>query len=441
MEEDKLVKIQDVNQALEGIGEWEGNKYSFRYANVGDEITFFTIGKRKRKKIIVKEHKVLSKIEIPICQYYYKCGGCSAQHLPYASQFIYKTDPLVKFYFENHKLESNLAPAQNIVCYRNRMDFAVFPEAIGLRKFGDFRTIVDIERCEIQSDWANEELRVCRELVKDYEGLPYHRKLETGYLKYITLRYGFTTHDSLTIFTFCEEFKDTEWETRFITDVCQKSKANNIVFCYNNKKSEVSASGNYKVIRGNHFYMENVMEQRFSVPFDSFFQPNPKGFFPILDTVEKFIADLEVDTLLDLFCGNGFFSLLFGRYFKEIYGFENVESSILQAEQNVKAKYASKKVLFKRFDLFQNKLDLNFLTNPVKTVAILDPPRSGAGKNLISVLNISSIPYILYVSCNPNLQKEEIEKMSNYRLKSILFADPFPHTPHFESIAVLEQIK
>lgn len=437
MEEDKNIIIQKLNQSLEGVGELNGFSYSFRYANIGDEIIFFTIGKRKRKRIIVKEHKIHNLEESPRCKHFYKCGGCSAQHLPYQKQFNLKTRSLARYYSETHNVQSILIPAQRHYHYRNRMDFAVFPDIVGLRKYGDFRTIVDIERCEIQSEWANQELSICKNLLNQFKGIAYDRKLETGYLKYITLRYGVNTQDSMTIFTFCKEFESSDMETQLIGGLIQKSIAEHIVFCYNDKKSEVSAIGKHKTIKGNDSYIEKVCGKTFFIPFDSFFQPNPNGFLPILDKIEDYIKAIDVNVMLDFFCGNGFFSLIFGKYFEEIYGFENVESSIQLAKRIVKDKYPNKKIEFNKYDLFQKKLEMDFLTERSKTLAILDPPRNGLGKKLLSSLDTSNIPFLLYVSCNPNQQKEDISLLANYDLESILFTDPFPHTPHFESIAIL----
>ncbi|EMP09423.1 tRNA (Uracil-5-)-methyltransferase domain protein, partial [Leptospira interrogans serovar Pyrogenes str. 200701872] len=66
-------------------------------------------------------------------------------------------------------------------------------------------------------------------------------------------------------------------------------------------------------------YKELVCGKEFRVPFDSFFQPNPEGFPPILDFIEKEIPD-SFDHLVDLFCGSGFFSRIFAHKFLKITG-------------------------------------------------------------------------------------------------------------------------
>ena len=72
-------------------------------------------------------------------------------------------------------------------------------------------------------------------------------------------------------------------------------------------------------------------------------------------------------------------------------------------------------------------------------IMIVDPPRIGLSKHVVSVINNSNIDKLIYVSCDPMTLVRDIKELSNYKLKSISLVDMFPQTHHCESITVLER--
>jgi 23S rRNA (uracil1939-C5)-methyltransferase len=50
---------------------------------------------------------------------------------------------------------------------------------------------------------------------------------------------------------------------------------------------------------------------------------------------------------------------------------------------------------------------------------------------------------IVYVSCNPKTQKEDVIRLNEigYKVEKIQPVDQFTHTPHIENIVVLKNIK
>lgn len=73
-------------------------------------------------------------------------------------------------------------------------------------------------------------------------------------------------------------------------------------------------------------------------------------------------------------------------------------------------------------------------------LVVLDPPRSGAGKAVLtSVLRLRP-RRVLYVACDPaSLARDiEIARACDYRLTDLRAVDAFPHTAHVETFALLE---
>lgn len=430
------LKIESYTSDLLGKGKINRKEYFFPYVQIGDRIYFQEIGRRKQKRNQILEIQKQSLEFLPKCSYFSKCGGCRAQQIPYDLQFQLKTLELTDYYYTQYGIQPKLIPASKIWNYRNRMDFVVVPEKIGLRGEGNFRQIIDIAHCEIQSERANLELSKIRDFLKSPE-IAYDRKQKTGYLKYLTLRTNSDSSELMLILTFIDPANGSI--TSKVEEYLRKeSQAEHILFCYNRERAEVSAQGRFEVIKGNYFFQEKIFDKTFEVPFDSFFQPNPIGFLPILDFIKEKLINLNYEKLLDLFCGTGFFSIVFGDKFPMIQGFDFVPSSIERANTQLKKIYPTKQIRFEVLDLYQSKE--NSFQSENHTVAILDPPRNGLGKNILKILENSNIPILFYVSCNPKIQRTDFEYLSkSYRLIDILITDPYPHTPHLESVMYLER--
>lgn len=247
------IHIVGITEDLMGYGFVDGKKFKFPYVKQGDLVQFQTLGRGKRKF-----HRNLSPQEygtsLTGCRYFSACGGCRARHLPYQEQFFHKTTPILSKFKESLGIELELVLPNKTESYRNRMDFAVFPGLVGLRQEGNFRKIVDIESCSLQSSKANLELDRLRDALVPFA---YDRKSEQGFLKYITLRSGMDG-ELMTILTFIKEFKASR-EVQEVRELVSKiSIAENIIFCYNRTRAEVSAMGEFEVIRGEDFLMQRV---------------------------------------------------------------------------------------------------------------------------------------------------------------------------------------
>jgi 23S rRNA (uracil1939-C5)-methyltransferase len=78
---------------------------------------------------------------------------------------------------------------------------------------------------------------------------------------------------------------------------------------------------------------------------------------------------------------------------------------------------------------------------PLPDLVMVDPPRAGLDSAALQLLIDLSARQIIYVSCNPATQAQNVEVLlqAGYRLKSIQPVDQFPHTIHIENIILLEK--
>ncbi|MDP9800802.1 23S rRNA (uracil747-C5)-methyltransferase [Arcanobacterium wilhelmae] len=70
---------------------------------------------------------------------------------------------------------------------------------------------------------------------------------------------------------------------------------------------------------------------------------------------------------------------------------------------------------------------------------VVNPPRRGIGE-LANWLEGSGVGRVLYSSCNVDTLAKDLAAMPSYRVAKAQVLDMFPHTPHFETIVLLERV-
>jgi tRNA/tmRNA/rRNA uracil-C5-methylase (TrmA/RlmC/RlmD family) len=73
---------------------------------------------------------------------------------------------------------------------------------------------------------------------------------------------------------------------------------------------------------------------------------------------------------------------------------------------------------------------------------VVDPPRAGLAGKALRRLGRVGAPRLVYVSCNPTTLASDVKVLQaeyGYRLLRTRPVDMFPHTPHVESVSLLER--
>jgi 23S rRNA (uracil1939-C5)-methyltransferase len=75
-------------------------------------------------------------------------------------------------------------------------------------------------------------------------------------------------------------------------------------------------------------------------------------------------------------------------------------------------------------------------------VVVVDPPRAGLAGKALRRLGEIGAARLVYVSCNPTTLAGDVKALQEqygYELLRVTPVDMFPHTPHVESVALLER--
>ncbi len=167
----------------------------------------------------------------------------------------------------------------------------------------------------------------------------------------------------------------------------------------------------------------------------NFFQVNWEQNGNMVRTVMEFAALKGTETVLDLYCGIGNFSLPLAKSAKTVIGIESGWSAIEDAKSNAELNGIAN-VEFIAEDM-QKGLKALIQRKLRSDVIVLDPPRAGATiKTLERIL--AFVPRkIIYVSCNPSTLARDLKffHLFGFRLDRLQPVDMFPYTFHIECVA------
>lgn len=145
------------------------------------------------------------------------------------------------------------------------------------------------------------------------------------------------------------------------------------------------------------------------------------------------------ETILDLFCGLGNFSLPLAQRVATLIGVEGSETMTQRAAANA-ARNGITNAHFFAADLEKDSSEAPWANRPYDAI-LLDPPRSGAAAIIPKIVHTTP-SRMVYVSCNPTTFARDAVTLRDlgYPLTKVCVADMFPHTEHVETIGLFERV-
>ncbi len=178
---------------------------------------------------------------------------------------------------------------------------------------------------------------------------------------------------------------------------------------------------------------------------NSFTQPNGEVNIQMLLWAQQATTGTGGD-LIELYCGNGNFSIALAQNFDRVLGTEISKTSVRSAQINIKANHIENidivRMSSEEFSQAMNgerkfrRLEGFDLTTYNYDTVLVDPPRAGLDKDSIEL--VSRFNKVIYISCNPNTLKENlVELTKTHVIEKFALFDQFPYTEHIETGVVL----
>jgi 23S rRNA (uracil1939-C5)-methyltransferase len=158
----------------------------------------------------------------------------------------------------------------------------------------------------------------------------------------------------------------------------------------------------------------------------------------MVDAAADLLLPTRDDSVLDLFCGLGNFTLPLARRAKHATGVEGDSALIAKAGANAARNGIGNAAFFVE-NLFE-PAKFGSWADERYDLVLLDPPRAGACE-LLERMAQWRPRRVVYISCHPGSLARDAEILVHrhgFTLTSAGVMDMFPHTTHVESLAVFE---
>lgn len=378
------------------------------------------------------------------CPVYETCGGCQVMHLEYQAQLRWKQQKVEELFPEERKagVIQPIIAMEQPWNYRHKVyaSFATGKKGevlAGIYEENSHR-VVKTENCRIQHSLANEIITTIVELMKRYKVPAYNEDRGSGVLRHAYLRVGEKTGQVMVVLvTGSREFKEKKL---FTEALCRKfPQITTVIHNVNSAKTSMVLGKKETVLYGTGTIEDELCGLKFEISSQSFYQVNPVQTEKLYKTAVEFAELTGTETVLDAYCGIGTISMVAAKQAKEVIGVEVNDAACMDARKNAK-KNDCKNVRFLAEDAGEYMVRLSKDAAAKKPeVVFMDPPRSGSDAKFINSMVQMAPRKIVYISCNPQTQKVDIEllKKKGYRVEKMQAVDCFCHTWHVENIALL----
>lgn len=171
------------------------------------------------------------------------------------------------------------------------------------------------------------------------------------------------------------------------------------------------------------------------VPAGGFAQVNAAANLAMVGTVLDFAAATAADRVLDLYAGFGNLTFPLARVAGAVTAVERDAAAVEAGARHARARGLGH-VSFVRADVAAF-LDAPRRGDERPTLAVLDPPRSGAAEAIEPLLRLAP-PRLVYVSCNPATLARDLALLARrYTVGRVQPIDFFPQSPHVETVVEL----
>jgi len=390
----------------------------------------------------------------PACAHFGVCGGCAWQHIAYPEQLRLKTEMvtrLVRALAPRAPAAQPMLPTTPLDApwqYRHKAHFVFGTEARADRRDGTLvmghyargsRRVVPVHECPVHAERGN---TVAFGLFDTYARMGSHSRTEST-LKSIAVRASCSTGETMATLVVSSE---TDKRLRAATRrVLEEPWAPTSFHVNIHPRGDAFIFGREtRRIAGPERLREDVSGVSFLISPTAFFQTNVKA--------AEILVRLVIDavpagaTVLDLYAGAGLFALPLAQRGHQVVAVEENRAAVADGEASLRLSRIPRE-------------RCRFIAKPVETVVrqpprsaiyrlpaidvvVLDPPREGCAASVLeSVFGVHRPAGAVYVSCNPESLARDVARITphGYAVRSMQPVDMFPHTPHVETVVVLDR--
>lgn len=419
-----IVRIEKLVPGGDGLGHLDGRAVFVPLTTPGDLVTLDEVH-RRRGVLFAEVDEIIESApgrRIPPCPWFGICGGCQWMQMEYGSQIRWKEEILrqalrgIAHLGDKPSIIIHAAPAE--FKYRFRARLQIEGKAVGFYRRSS-HSVVAWERCMLLPEAINATVESLRTLFEDRNRLPNMSSCEISLSPLdgsVTLQWVFS------------KGKHVGGATRtFMESVENLISERNLELA---GQSARTLNGVMIASRGSGLSLE-VGGIRMSASPGTFLQVNPLVNDILVERTLVHLISGGSTTLLDLYCGNGNFSLPAAARGLTTTGVEFSPGAVQDARAASGPRSRFIKMDTARF-LKQDR--------EIHDAVIVDPPRTGLPREVTRLMAAKRFPLLIYVSCDPSTLARDLARLTQdgYVISDMELLDMFPQTSHFEALVVMK---
>ena len=441
------VSIESLAYGGNGVGRLNGFVVFVRRGLPGDTVKA-RITKVKRNHAEALATEVVSTgpkhVDAP-CAHYPACGGCRFQDLAYEEQLAQKQAWVADSFrrlggMPDAPIEP-IVPAEEIFGYRNKMEYSFTQledgPALGFHKAGRWDEVLEIEKCWLTTDLGNAIRNAVRDWAREERLEAYDQETQNGYLRHLVVREGRNTGQALVQLVTA---KGERFERDHFVDVLRLfPEVRSVHWAVNDTPAEVTNLPT-ELLWGEDAIEERLLDLRFRIRPNAFLQTNTRMAEKLYELAIEAAALTGGETVYDLYCGTGTIGLSMAKDALTVWGVEISQEAVACAIENADLNGIVNAAFFAG-NVGQSIEELRDRAGD-PDVVVVDPPRAGLAGKALRRLGATGAQRIVYVSCNPTTLASDVKVLRDeygYELRRTTPVDMFPHTPHVESVSLLER--
>lgn len=418
-----------------GVCRIDGKVCFVPFSCPGDEVTLRVTSQKKSYSTasIVDIVTPSSARTVPECKIFGRCGGCHWQHISYPVQLEQKRNILAEALWKGAGVPSShideTAAAALPYGYRNRLQFKVSVHngklRIGFYRQGTHQVEDVAGGCPVAAPVVNQVLNCFRGVLAAYPGVEKVTQLsvdsgDRGVIVFIQQQGAVTRAMRNYLCTRSAGFGPC-------TGLYLKTDA-----ASQGEKIWGDSDIVYRMPQADPDKLPLLL----AYPPGGFAQVHQRQNVSMLTRIRTLGSFSGTERLLDLYCGNGNFSIPLAADVAAVIGVEGSADSVAAAEQNRIDNTVANACFFcdDAAAAVQRFVDENQRFD----VVLLDPPRAGAGDVVAGIARLQP-SRIIYVSCDPSTLARDCGLLAGcgYHVVTSVPVDMFPQTFHIESVTLL----
>ncbi|GDY24426.1 23S rRNA (uracil(1939)-C(5))-methyltransferase RlmD [Agarivorans sp. Toyoura001] len=416
------VEVLQLDHHLKGVVKANGQTFFVDDVLPGERIDILPASKSGPAKLLKRLSSSPQRIE-PECEFYQRCGGCSAQHLGAAEQREYKQHAVAALisrlsgFTDLPKIETiygNEWQYRRIARLSSWFDKTTGWQ-LGFRQKAS-KQLVAISACKVLIPQLSELIPALQLLVKAWP-----KTVGLGHIELIDCQPQ----------TVCKIRLTKVPSEKLELQLKQFAELHNIGLQLHTEEQRW-------LVGSDAYYTLNEQQLNLAFMPGDFIQVNEAMNQQIVSTAIGWLQLNKSDVVLDLYSGIGNFSLAIAQQAQQVIAVEGVAAMSERVMFNAIRNDISNIQAFSG-DLEQAET-ATVWENSAVTKVLLDPARAGAKLAITQVAKLSPST-VVYVSCNPATLARDaaVLKQAGYRLVKLALVDMFAHTEHVETMALFER--